>query len=94
MLFIVDQTEQAIVLQFGELRQVHTKPGLKVKLPFIQDVLYYDKYVLNIDFPEVGITTVDQKRLLVDTYTRYRIVDPVLFFKPSSRPMSKEPPCV
>lgn len=81
MIFTVDQTKQAIVLQFGELRKVHSTPGLKFKLPFIQDVLFYEKRVLNFDFPEVRITTGDQKRLLVDTYTRYRIVDPTLFFK-------------
>jgi len=81
MLFTVDQTNQAIVLQFGELRKVHTKPGLKIKAPFIQDVLFYEKRVLNFDFPEVRITTGDQKRLLVDTYTRYRIIDPILFFQ-------------
>ncbi|MBM3468605.1 MAG: protease modulator HflC [Alphaproteobacteria bacterium] len=81
MIFTVDQTKQAIVLQFGELRKVHTTPGLKVKLPFIQDILFYEKRVLDFDFPEVRITTGDQKRLLVDTYTRYRIVDPIRFFK-------------
>jgi membrane protease subunit HflC len=81
MIFTVDQTKQAIVLQFGELRKVHTTPGLKVKIPFIQDVLFYEKRVLSFDFPEVRITTGDQKRLLVDTYTRYRIIDPILFFQ-------------
>lgn len=81
MFFTVDQTKQAIVLQFGELRKVHTTPGLKIKIPFIQDVLFYEKRVLDFDFPEVRITTGDQKRLLVDTYTRYRIVDPILFFQ-------------
>lgn len=80
-LFTVNQTQQAIVLQFGELRKVHTNPGLKVKIPFIQDVLFYEKRFLSFDFPEVRITTGDQKRLLVDTYTRYRIVNPVLFFQ-------------
>jgi modulator of FtsH protease HflC len=87
VIFTVDQTKQAIVLQFGELRKVHTTPGLKVKIPFIQDVLFYEKRVLSFDFPEVRITTGDQKRLLVDTYTRYRIIDPILFFqtvKPAS----------
>ncbi|MCE3230875.1 MAG: hypothetical protein K0R52_803 [Alphaproteobacteria bacterium] len=81
MIFTVDQTKQAIVLQFGELRKVHKEPGLKVKIPFIQDVLFYEKRVLNFDFPEVEVTTGDQKRLLVDTYTRYRIIDPILFFQ-------------
>ena len=81
MIFTVNQTQQAIVLQFGELRKVHTTPGLKVKIPFIQDVLFYEKRVLDFDFPEVRITTGDQKRLLADTFTRYRIVDPILFFQ-------------
>jgi modulator of FtsH protease HflC len=89
MLFTVDQTKQAIVLQFGELQKVHTTPGLKIKLPFIQDVLFYEKRVLNFDFPEVRITTGDQKRLLVDTYTRYRIVDPILFFQ-SVKPANEQ----
>ncbi|MBX9805225.1 MAG: protease modulator HflC [Alphaproteobacteria bacterium] len=81
MIFTVDQTKQAIVLQFGELSKVHEKPGLKFKLPFIQEVLFYEKLIINADFPEVRITTGDQKRLLVDTYTRYRIINPVLFFQ-------------
>lgn len=89
MIFTVDQTKQAIVLQFGEKRAVHTTPGLKVKIPFIQDVLFYEKRVLNCDFPEVRITTGDQKRLLVDTYTRYQIVDPMLFFR-SVKPANEQ----
>ena len=80
-IFIVNQTHQAIVLQFGELKRVHSEPGLKFIIPFIQEVLFYEKRVLDFDLPEVRITTGDQKRLLVDTYTRYRIQDPVLFFQ-------------
>jgi membrane protease subunit HflC len=80
-IFTVNQTQQAIVLQFGELTKVHLTPGLKIKIPFIQDVLLYEKRVLDFDFPEVRITTGDQKRLLADTYTRYRIIDPILFFQ-------------
>ncbi len=80
-IFTVDQTSQAIVLQFGEWRRVHTKPGLKFKIPFIQDVTFYDKRVLDYDLPPIQITTGDQKRLVVDTYTRYRISDPLLFFR-------------
>lgn len=80
-LFTVHQTRQAIVLQFGELTKVHTEPGLKFKIPFIQDVIFYEKRVLDVYLPEVSIITGDQKRVLVDTYTRYRISDPVLFFR-------------
>ena len=80
-IFTVDQTSQAIVLQFGEWRKVHTTPGLKFKIPLIQEVTYYDKRVLDYDLPSIHITTGDQKRLVVDTYTRYRIRDPLLFFR-------------
>lgn len=79
--FIVDQTNQAIVLLFGESKKVHTTPGLKFKLPFIEEVTFYDKRVLDYDLPPIQITTGDQKRLVVDTYTRYRITDPLLFFQ-------------
>ena len=77
--FTVDQTKQAIVLQFGELRKVHTDSGLKVKIPFIQEVIYYEKRILDFDVSEVRITTSDQKRLFVDAYVRYRIINPILF---------------
>jgi membrane protease subunit HflC len=79
--FVVDQTQQAVVLQFGESRRVHKEPGLKFKLPFIQEVTLYDKRILAYDLPPIHITTVDQKRLVVDTYTRYRIEDPLVFFR-------------
>ena len=80
-IFTVDQTSQAIVLQFGEWQKVHTTPGLKFKVPLIQEVTYYDKRVLDYDLPPIHVTTGDQKRLVVDTYTRYRIHDPLLFFR-------------
>jgi membrane protease subunit HflC len=80
-LFIVDQTHQAIVLQFGQIQKVHTTPGLKFKWPLIQDVIFYDRRVLDFDLPPIQVTTGDQKRLVVDTYTRYRIVDPLHFFQ-------------
>ncbi|CAO5675219.1 MAG: Modulator of FtsH protease HflC [Holosporales bacterium] len=80
-LFIVHQTEQAIVLQFGELKSVHSEPGLKYKIPFIQDVIYYENRVLSYDLPPIYVTTVEQKRLVVDAYVRYHIKDPIKFFK-------------
>lgn len=88
-IFVVDQTQQAIILQFGELTRVHADPGLKFKIPFIQEVLFFEKRVLEFDLPEVRITTGDQKRLLVDTYTRYRIENPVLFFQ-SIKPATEQ----
>lgn len=89
LFFVVDQRSQAIVLQFGELRHVHEAPGLKVKIPFIQEVTFYEKRVLDFDLPEVRITTGDQKRMLVDTYTRYRISDAILFFR-SIKPANEQ----
>lgn len=83
--FIVEQTHQALVLQFGELRRVVTEPGLHFKIPFIQDVTFYEKRILDCDMTEVAITTGDQKRLMVDAYVRYRISDAILFYR-SVRP--------
>ncbi|MEE2980340.1 MAG: protease modulator HflC [Pseudomonadota bacterium] len=80
-LFTVHQTNQALVLQFGEPRRVVTDPGLHVKLPFIQNVAYFDRRVLEFDAPKEEIIASDQKRLVVDAFTRYRIIDPLLFFQ-------------
>ena len=79
--FTVHQTTQAIVLQFGNIKQIYRDPGLHWKLPFIQNVLYYDKRMLNLDPPVESIILSDQKRILVDAFARYRIEDPELFFQ-------------
>ncbi len=79
--FTVNQTNQAIVLQFGEPKRVITRPGLHWKLPFIQAVLFYEKRVLNLDPSKEMILFSDQKRLVVDASTRYRITDPLLFYQ-------------
>ncbi len=79
--FTVRQSDQAIVLHFGKPKRVITEPGLHLKLPFIQSVLYYEKRMLNLDPPVERIILSDQKRLLVDAFARYRIVDPLLFFR-------------
>jgi modulator of FtsH protease HflC len=80
-LFTVDQTEQALVLQFGQPRQVVRTPGLHTKWPFLQNVVAFDKRLLDVEPPPEEVIGVDQKRLVVDTYTRYRIVDPLLFYQ-------------
>lgn len=80
-LFIVDQTEQALVLQLGQPRRVLRTPGLRVKRPFIENVIYYDKRLLDFEPPPEEVIASDQKRLVVDTYTRYRITDPLLFYQ-------------
>ena len=80
-LFTVHQTQQALVLQFGDIRREIQEPGLKVKLPFVQNVLFYEKRVLNVDPPVERVILADQKPLLVDTYARYRIVQASDFYK-------------
>ena len=80
--FTVDQTKQAIVLQFGEPKRVVNKPGLNFKIPFIQEVAFFEKRVLSLvssDSEEVILS--DQKRLEVDTYSRFKILDPLLFYQ-------------
>lgn len=80
-LFVVDQTEQALVLQFGQPLRVIRKPGLWVKKPFIQNVIIYDKRLLDFEPPPEEVIASDQKRLIVDTYARYRITNPLLFYQ-------------
>ena len=81
-LFTVNQTQQALVLQLGEPKRIIQKPGLSLKIPFIQDAVFYERRVLSLipqDAEEVILA--DQKRLQVDAYARYRIEDPLLFFQ-------------
>jgi membrane protease subunit HflC len=80
-LFSVHQTQQALVLQFGEPKRVVTEPGLHVKLPFIQNAIYIDRRVLDHDAEAREIILGDQKRLVVDSFARYRIVDPLRFYQ-------------
>ena len=80
-LYIVHQTEQAIVLQFGEPVRVVKDAGLKFKIPFIQKVVFYDNRLLNLDPPAQEVVLNDKKRLDVDSFTRYKIVDPLRFYK-------------
>ncbi len=79
--FTVHQASQAIVLQFGDPKRFITEAGLHWKMPFIQNVLYYEKRVLNLDPPVESILLSDQKRLLVDAFARYRITNALEFFK-------------
>lgn len=79
--YVVNQTEQAIVLQFGEPMRVIKTPGLKLKVPFIQNVVFYDNRLLNLDPPAQEVVLNDKKRLDVDSFTRYRIVEPLRFYK-------------
>jgi membrane protease subunit HflC len=79
-LFIVDLTEQALVLRFGDARRVIEQPGIYAKWPF-EDKVEYEKRLLDFEPPPEEIIASDQKRLVVDTYTRYRITDPLMFYQ-------------
>lgn len=79
--YVVGQAEQAIVLQFGEPVREVKEPGLKIKTPFIQNVILYDKRLLNLDPPAQEVVLNDKKRLDVDSFTRYQIVNPLKFYQ-------------
>lgn len=80
-LFAVNQNEQVLITQFGQVVRVIQKPGLNFKTPFIQSVLYFDKRLLNIELPGDQITLGDQRRLVVDSFTVYRIINPLLYYQ-------------
>jgi modulator of FtsH protease HflC len=79
--FVVSQTDQALVLRFGQLIKVVQEPGLNFKLPFVDNVVRIDKRILALDLPEKEVVASDQKRLLVDAFARYRVVNPLLFYQ-------------
>lgn len=73
--FIVDERQKAMVLQFGQVRAVKETPGLGVKIPFIQNVVFYDSRIQGIDTPSLEVTPLDDRRLIVDAFARWRIAD-------------------
>lgn len=79
--FIVSQTEQALVLQFGKPQRVIKEPGLYFKYPLVQTVTIYDKRILALDMRPQEVIAADQKRLVVDAFARFRITDPLLFYQ-------------
>jgi len=79
-LFIVQEINQAIVLQFGDPKKIISKAGLNFKLPFIQNVVFLDKRILNLDNAPEEVIAADQKRLIVDAIARFKIVDPLKFY--------------
>ena len=79
-IFIVKEVNQAIVLQFGDPKKIITNPGLNFKLPFIQNVVFLDKRILNLDAPPEEVIASDQKRLIVDAFARFKIIDPLKFY--------------
>jgi modulator of FtsH protease HflC len=79
--FTVPQWMQAVVLQLGEPVRTIREPGLYLKIPFIQTVIYFDKRLLDYDASPKELLTRDKQQLVVDNYTRYRIVDPLRFYQ-------------
>jgi len=78
-IFIVDEREKALVLQFGQIKQVRETPGLGFKIPLIQEVVKYDGRILSLDTATIEVTPSDDRRLVVDAFARYRIADVVQF---------------
>ncbi|MDA3859506.1 MAG: protease modulator HflC [Roseovarius sp.] len=78
-IFVVDEREKALVLQFGQIRSVKEEPGLSLKIPFIQDVVRYDDRILSLDTDTIEVTPSDDRRLVVDAFARFRIADVVQF---------------
>lgn len=80
--FVVDQTERAILLQLGKpVGNADYDPGLHFKLPFVQNVIFFDSRVLEYDAPAAEILTKDKKNMVVDNYSRWKIVNPLLFYR-------------
>lgn len=80
-LFTVHQTQQALILRFGEAKRTITEPGLNWKIPVADTVIFLDKRILDLDSPVQEVIASDQKRLVVDAYARYKIIDPLKFFQ-------------
>ncbi len=74
-IFIVDEREKALVLQFGQIKAIREEPGLYFKLPLIQEVVRYDDRILGLDVEPLEVTPLDDRRLVVDAFARYRIAD-------------------
>jgi len=79
-LFVVKEINQAIVLQFGDPKKIISQPGLQFKIPFIQNVVFIDRRILSLDPAPEEVIASDQKRLIVDAYARFKIVDPLKFY--------------
>lgn len=89
-IFTVHQAEQALVLQLGKVVRPESTPGIHFKVPFVQNVVYYDRRVLDYDNPPGEIPTLDQKQLVVDAFARYRIIDPLLFFQTATNELGMQ----
>jgi membrane protease subunit HflC len=78
--FTVEQRQQVLVLQFGEPKRVIDSPGIKLKLPFLQNTIFFDKRIIDLAIAEQEVIASDQKRLIINAFTKYQIIDPLKFY--------------
>jgi membrane protease subunit HflC len=79
-MFTIDQRQQVLILQFGEPIRLITTPGIKFKLPFLQDALFFDNRIIDLGIAEQEVIAADQKRLIINAFTKYKITDPLKFY--------------
>ena len=79
--FVMDERQQGLVLQFGEPKRVIQTSGLHFKIPLIQNIVRYDKRILEYNLPVEEVIAVDKKRMLIDSFARFKIIDPLEFYK-------------
>ncbi|WP_371218950.1 protease modulator HflC [Orientia tsutsugamushi] len=79
--FQVMQNQYAVVFQFGEAIKVISEPGLRFKVPFVQNVLYFDKRLVSVEVSAKELTAADGKRVIVNAFAKFKIIDPITFFK-------------
>ena len=80
-LFTVNQTQRVLIAQFGKVVNTIESPGLHAKIPFVQDVITFDRRLLNVELPGEEVILGDQRRLIVDSFTVFRITDPLKFYQ-------------
>ena len=80
MFFVVNQTEQAVVFQFGKPKRVVRNAGLSIKVPFLENIIYFDSRLQEINTEDKEVIASDQKRLIINAFVKYKIVDPILYY--------------
>ena len=78
--FTVDQSQQVLILQFGEPIRAIDTPGIKFKMPFIQNAIFFEKRIIDLSLPEQEVIASDQKRLIINAFTKFQIIDPLKFY--------------
>jgi membrane protease subunit HflC len=89
-MFTVDQRQQVLILQFGEPMRLITSPGIKFKIPLLQDALFFDKRIIDLSAAEEEVIASDQKRLIINAFAKYKIVDPLKFYTTVRTPQALE----